>query len=290
MESNPPGALDRAAVVALLFEAGSILKQPRSNEAIDRSGAAKNEYGDIVNDLDYAVQTLLFKRLKEADRTHVFVGEEDIGGGCLSKFPEPVDPNTIYCTLDPIDGSKNWSIQNSDYAITVGWQRGREVIYGIIYMPVSGTIITAGTDSDLTITRVAVWTDTICHMAAGPSKSYDPDNIRVGFGLGKIKTQAEQAKFLTAISTVTTELTRYGCASKSLLEILEGRLDAYLSLKEAWTNIAPWYAILKKTGLVVNVDPATLNLNTPFCLVVATGEFMENHLQPGSDLEKCLKN
>lgn len=279
MASTPPVDLDIPALQALLEEAGHLIPQ-RSSIRDDKTKSTKNDFGEVVNPEDFAVQKFLHQRLKTMHPDHAFVGEEEIGGGCATVFEEPMDPKKFVWTIDPIDGSNNFRNGKPDYAIAIGLQRGREPIFGMAYMPASGRIIMGGTH----------WPTTIDNKPLPKLKSYDPDNIRVAFGLGKRKPEAERQHFVSQVQAVTDEFLRPGCASVSITKVLLGEDDAYLSLKEAPTGINGWLAILLNTELEINVQLATLNQNEPCCLSIATRDFAANHLQPGSELAKCLEN
>lgn len=228
------------------------------------------------------IQRILYEGIRALFPTHTIVGEEDIGAGCATVFPEPVDPQQWIWTIDPIDGSANWRKEAGEFAIVIGLQQGRTPVLGIAYLVDSGHTIIGGSN----------WPTTIDGERLAPPKPYNPTHITIAYGLGKRKPEQEREYFLSQIRNVTTvdKISRPGCASASIAKVLRGELDAYLSLKEASTNLNGWLAILANTNLEVNVDLATLNQNEPFCFSLTTQGFAAAHLQPGSTLTKCLEN
>ena len=77
---------------------------------------------------------------------------------------------------------------------------------------------------------------------------------------------------------------RYSCASYSFLQVFNGAMDAYISMKERWTNIAPLYHFAEILGYYISIDINTVPKNEDFTLALATPQFAKNHLNEGSEL------
>lgn len=286
--ASPPPTIDTEHLEVCLKGAGNFLRTRAYNNAV--RGKSKNTFKEVVTDEDHEVQKMLYEALKRKYPDFVFVGEEDIGNGCLTEFPEPLDEHKVYCTLDPIDGSANYATTTTTrYAITVGFQKGSKPFFGMVHFPgLKDLFIMGGTGYPVTIKGGSL----------NPPRNYDAKNIHLAYGEGNRKPEAERKKFANLIMSLAEDYARFGCASFSLLQVLQGNCDGYVSLKEKWTNICPWQAILSgipsdgngNRKWKINVDPAELNLNEPFCMAVATHDFWEAHLKPGSDLAACLKN
>lgn len=286
MASSLPYGLDIAPLLAVLIQAGEIFKRPKSDTDAEVVGVAKNVAGDVVNDRDNDLQRFLVSRFRELNPDHTYVGEEDIGTACATSFPIPFPSGQTICAIDPIDGSNNWSKGSKDCAITVGWCHEQQLVLGIVYFPFSGEFIVGRPGLEVTIKEVPL-----------PSlKPYDPNNIRVAYGVGKLRTAEEVAAFKEHLAGVAQNLVRPGCASVSTKRVLCGECDAMISLKEVLTNVLPIFAIVKQLqaegrDLYVSAD---LNnpekyANRPFALAITTGEFARKHLKTGSPLAGWLE-
>lgn len=249
---------------------------------------AKNAIGEIVNTIDLDLQKFIVDELAKLSPEAIFVGEEAIGEGCLTEFPSAMDKTRFYWVVDPIDGSANFQKGVRRLGITIGRQTGPMPHFGIVYVTLQET--PSAELKEWFITGHNGIAPTISDGTKIEPKPYDRNSLSLLFGLGKRKPQDERDRFEAIVLSLAYKTERPGCASYSILQVLTGKHDAYLSLKEVWTNIAPWYAILQNSGFYHNLDQTLMNSNKPFCMVVATHEFANNHLQPGSDLATCLEN
>lgn len=289
------------AIEALLEKNGDHLN--RVQQQYSGRGSSKNKQGDALTDADIDVQQDIYEELKEKHPDFVFVGEEKIRGGCLKKFPTPLDPGTVYCSIDPIDGTNNFMNNSPDFAINVGFQLGYKPFFGIAYYPKTKTLVMGGPHTPTTIN----------HKPVNPPRRYNKTDIRVGYGVGKLKPEEERKRYTALVTTTYPEHTRPGCLSVSVLKFLSGEIDFNGSLKEKWTNYVTWCAILlgyftkvevegdddaasekerearaRQWDWVINIDPTALNLNLAFCLYLATPDFEGHELGPDSKIAECL--
>ncbi len=114
-------ALDVARQVAL--EAGALLRQRFNSEL----RIAKKGRANIVTDVDYAVEQLVTERLRAEFPACAILAEES-GKGGASKAEHT-------WIVDPLDGTRNYSIGVPYYAVTMALAQGDTVLLGVTYDP-----------------------------------------------------------------------------------------------------------------------------------------------------------
>lgn len=236
-----------------------------------------------MNEKDLEVQKNIYEAAKQKFPEAVFIGEEDITGGCLKRFPERLDVETTYIFIDPCDGSNNYKNNSHDYATTIAVYKGYSPILGIVYLPMLDILITGGPQFPATINGAPI----------EGLRPYNADDVRLGYGLGKRKPKKTIANFMSYITHITEEHFRYGCLSVSLYRWLNGELDFYASLKEEWYKVSAWYAILSglpQESWITNIDPPKLDFNEAFSFTVSTSTAAKVHLQPESNFVNVMKD
>ncbi len=83
--------------------------------------------GDFVSIADKKAEEILYKELKKARPSYGFIMEE---GGVIPGEDEHT------WIIDPLDGTTNFLHGLPHFAISIGLQKGKEIIAGIIYDPV----------------------------------------------------------------------------------------------------------------------------------------------------------
>ncbi|RGP76497.1 inositol monophosphatase [Fusarium sporotrichioides] len=242
----------------------------------------KNDFGEAVTILDIVIQKYFARALRKDHSDHTLVGEEDTPGVCLSKFPSPISDDANIWLIDPVDGSKFLQVNSTNCSTILGYQKGLTPILGAACMIDNAKFIIGGKYWPVTINRQPVPAPAPCNEA----------NIKIGYGLGKRKSQEVRDLFMDELKHITPEekLVRLGHLTNSARALLEGQIDAYLSLKEEWYKCGAIYAILTKAGYVTNINPKTLNINDAFSAWFAKPDFAAKYLQPGSILAKCMEN
>ncbi|MCJ9672153.1 hypothetical protein MOV65_19490 [Neorhizobium sp. SHOUNA12B] len=137
-----------------------------------------------------------------------------------------------------------------------------------------------------------------------PPKTYDPDDIRLEFNIGKKMAKDKRAAFIKAVEEFSKGTGPHGCVSLSALDYLQGQIDAFFARGLSLWMIAALFAIFvqseqeEKNKPVFMVDGLladenlfkNLNLAGSFSLVIATQDYAKNKLQPDSELMTLMKN
>lgn len=293
-----PLDLDLTAIENLMCQAGDKLIS-LLHTSPPQAGEVKNAIGDAITPADYEIQKLLFEKLRTWFPDHGFIGEEETDDGCYTSFP-PIDKRALFIwTLDPIDGTKNYQTHLLDCAVVIGLLKENEPIFGAAYILSSKTLIMGGKYWPVTIDgsplthlplrRKGSFSCGFSEIASMVLPWYTHKKRRLAYGLGRMRSESDQSAFMSLLQSLASNLERPGSASVSILSVLTGRSDGYLSLKEVPTKITGWYAIVSQISwLYLSIDFQSLDLNQPFCLAITTLEFAREYLQCGSELADWL--
>jgi len=119
------------AARALILEAGDILRRRFHSELRVRSKGRAN----IVTDVDHEVERFLVGRLREEFPGFGVLAEESGRGG---------DAGAEYTWIvDPLDGTRNYSLGVPHYAVTFALARGQDVLLGLTYDPARNELFAA---------------------------------------------------------------------------------------------------------------------------------------------------
>ncbi|HYO82837.1 MAG TPA: inositol monophosphatase family protein, partial [Bryobacteraceae bacterium] len=122
-----PATVESAAAIAR--EAGAILLQYLNRVSFELKG----EY-DLVTEADRASERLIVERLRAAFPDHGIIGEEGTDHAPSSEYRWYVDP---------LDGTTNFAHGFPMFNVTLGLERGDELIGGVIYDPLRDEMFTA---------------------------------------------------------------------------------------------------------------------------------------------------
>jgi myo-inositol-1(or 4)-monophosphatase len=93
---------------------------------LDESQIEVKGYKDVVTALDKQIERMYVKEIKKKYPDHGIIGEEG-----TSDNPE----GGFVWVLDPLDGTRNYTIQVPFYATTICLMQNNEPVVGVIYVP-----------------------------------------------------------------------------------------------------------------------------------------------------------
>lgn len=278
MTSEPIASHD---LIAALQKAANILKIARTNRTAITDFWRKDDDENIVTGTDIDVQVAITNHLLFHNFRGLIIGEENVmvatNNTCLEIFPENIAADEFVAIIDPIDGTKNWT-EGSIYAITLALQHGNTIKFAAVHFPTCNTTYHSINSKIMAInggTYVPVF------------KPFDRCYISICYGVGKKLSDHERTSFVYILCKLNQGRdvpVRYSCASYSFLQVFNGAMDAYISMKERWTNIAPLYHFAEILGYYISIDINTVPKNEDFTLALATPQFAKNHLNEGSEL------
>jgi myo-inositol-1(or 4)-monophosphatase len=175
--------------------------------------------GNFVTAADRHAETILHGELTKARPGYGFLGEE---GGRR----EGTDKTHTWI-VDPLDGTTNFLHGLPHFAISIGLERDRTIVAGLIYNPANDEMFTAerGKGAFLNDRRIRVAARrrlADCAVACGLPH----------YGRGDLELSRRE---LARVQEKVAGLRRFGAAALDLAYVAAGRFDAY------WErNLSPW--------------------------------------------------
>ncbi len=191
--------------------------------------------GDFVSIADKRAEDTLYKELKKARPTYGFIMEE---GGVIKSEGE--EEHTWI--IDPLDGTTNFLHGLPHFAISIGLQKGKEIIAGVIYDPVKDELFYAEkgggafvNDRRLRVSNRSHLTDAL--IATGiPSANHT------------METHAQFHKASLKIAPSVAGIRRLGSAALDMAYVAAGRYEAYWEEGIKSWDIAAGIVIVKEAG------------------------------------------
>ena len=190
--------------------------------------------GDFVTVSDKKVEKILIDELQRARPNYSILSEEI---GLIKKDEE------FKWIIDPIDGTANFLHGIPHFGISIGLERNKEIICGIIYDPIKNEMFFAekGNGSYLNDQRMRVSArsklmDCIIFTGGPTYKSNDED---------KKLSLKEYEKFS---SKVGIPLRKMGSASLDMAYVAAGRCDGFWQRNLNYWDIAAGIILVKEAG------------------------------------------
>ena len=213
--------MHRSAILNVMTTA--VYKAARSlvrdfNE-IEHLQVSKKGLGDFVSTADHRAEKILIQELSKARPDYSFLLEET---GAI----EGKDPHHRWI-VDPLDGTTNFLHGIPHFAISVALQKGKQIVAGMIYNPITDELYWAekGDGAYLNKRRLRV----------SGRRHLDEALVATGIPYGNT---GDRKKFLSAAERVMPRiagLRRFGAAALDLAFVAAGRYDAYFE-----EDICPW--------------------------------------------------
>ena len=188
--------------------------------------------GDFVTMSDKKVEKILIDELQKARPDYSILSEEV---GLIKKDEE------FKWVIDPIDGTANFLHGIPHFAISIGLEKNKEIICGIIYDPIKDEMFVAekGNGSYLNNQRVRV------------SSRSKLNNCMVVTG-GPRRDSSEREKVIEEYkrfsSTVDIPIRKMGSAALDMAYVAAGRFDGFWQRNLNYWDIAAGIIIVKEAG------------------------------------------
>lgn len=232
-------------------EAGSILMR---HFGTVRSGTAKNQRGDVVTQADLESERHIISRIREAYPDHSILAEES--------GMHDVDEGEYTWVIDPLDGTKNFTLGIPFFCVSIAVLRGRRAVAGVVYDPVHDDMFYAVEGAG-------------AYLNGSPIRVSDQDDIElmivnVAWSLNEYEG-GNFSPYAVKIVDRTDYFRRLGSAALVKSYVACGRLDAAVSVKLRPWDVAAAALIVREAGGVVSdfrgepLDP----LHDPVDIVVA---------------------
>ena len=210
---SPSGAPAVDIATEILMESGRILIS-RFNE--NNSVRNKLGNGDIVTDADIIVEHSIIAQLMRHFPDDGFVAEES----------DPVEGNSGFVwVVDPLDGTRNYSMHIPFFCTTLALTRNEEVLMGLTYDPMRGELFKAikGKGSFLNQSPVR------------PSRKKVLSEAMISYDLGNLEHAAFALEMLVNVIPKIGSTRLLGSAALGLAYAACGRTDIYFH-----NSLMPW--------------------------------------------------
>ena len=188
--------------------------------------------GDFVTNCDKKVEKILIEELQKA-RPNYSILSEEIG--------EIKNDESFKWIIDPIDGTSNFLHGIPHFAISIGLERDKEIICGIIYDPIKDEMFSAekGNGSYINNQRMRVSSRSKlkdCIIFTGGPK----------YGSGNIKISMEEYEKFS--SKVLIPIRKFGSGALDMAYVAAGRCDGYWTRNLNYWDIAAGIILVKEAG------------------------------------------
>lgn len=239
----------------------------RDFNELEHLQVSRKSLGDFVSTADHRSEKILVTELQKARPDFGFLLEES---GEI-----PAKDSDSRWIIDPLDGTTNFLHGIPHFAVSIGLQKGKEVIAGVIYNPITDELYWAekGVGVYLNQRRLRV----------SGRKRLDESLIGIGSPYGTHGDPAHFARSTQKLLPFVAGVRRMGAASLDLAFVASGRYDAYFE-----THLQPWdiaagiLMVKEAGGYVSDLDGKDIFPESPSVLAANTNIF--------GDLSKLLKN
>jgi myo-inositol-1(or 4)-monophosphatase len=205
---------------------------------------------DFVSAADLRSEKTLRHELHKARPTYGFLMEE---GGAV----EGSDPEHRWL-IDPLDGTTNFLHGIPHFAISIGLERGGEIVAGVVYDPIKDEMFWAekGAGAYLNDQRIRV----------SSRRKLEDAVLATGIAPQRGSSSADRAVFVAQIDAAlaaTAGVRRFGSASLDLAYVAAGRYEGFWEHHlSAWDIAAGIVLVREAGGYVSEIDGGSDMLRT----------------------------
>lgn len=174
-------------------------------------------FNEIVTEVDVMAEKKIISILREKFPDHQILAEES--------GLEKTDSEYQWI-IDPLDGTKNYSIRHPFFNVSIGLVKSKEIILGVVYAPVTDELYVAekGKGSFLNGEKISV------------SDNNDFSKTFVTYCHGKQKKDIEEILAIMKETRLDVqEMTRFKASALELAYLAAGRVDVFIH-----NNMSPW--------------------------------------------------
>ena len=188
--------------------------------------------GDFVTNCDKKVEKILIEELQKA-RPNYSILSEEIG--------EIKNDESFKWIIDPIDGTSNFLHGIPHFAISIGLERDKEIICGIIYDPIKDEMFSAekGNGSYINNQRMRV---------SSRSKLKDCIIFTGGPKDGSTNKELSMKEYNKFSSKVIIPIRKLGSGALDIAYVAAGRCDGMWSRNLNYWDISAGIILVKEAG------------------------------------------
>lgn len=189
--------------------------------------------GDFVSTADKKAENVIYTELKKARPSYGFIMEE---GGKIESQDE------YTWIIDPLDGTTNFLHALPHFAISIGLQKGTELIAGVVYDPIKDELFYAekGGGAFLNERRLRV--------SARNQLSESVLATGIPYALHDAETMKQFQNILERLMPLTAGLRRFGAAALDLAYVAAGRFEGFWDRPLASWDMAAGIVLVREAG------------------------------------------
>jgi 3'(2'), 5'-bisphosphate nucleotidase len=88
----------------------------------------------LVTEADHASEMLIVAGLREATPEIPVIAEEEVAAGAM------IEPGPCFWLVDPLDGTREFTDGNDDFAVNIGLVRDDRAVLGVVGVPATGEL------------------------------------------------------------------------------------------------------------------------------------------------------
>jgi len=198
---------------------------------VEKLQVSKKGPGDFVTNSDKRTEKIIINELSLARPDYSFLAEESGSSGKSNEFR---------WIIDPIDGTTNFLHGIPYFAISIGLEKNKEIICGMIFNPITNEMFYAekGKGAYLNNSRIRVSSrkniDECVLLTGGPILSYK--NKEIFF------------KEYESVSRRVAATRKFGSSALDLAYLASGRCDAVWERNLNYWDVAAGIVIVKEAG------------------------------------------
>lgn len=220
---------------------------------------------DVVTEADLISNTIMSTAIREEFPDHGIISEE---------LPEDrkVREKEYIWTLDPLDGTKNFSTERPIFAVMASLLQNKKPILSAIYFPITKSLLWSKKGSGAYLNDAKIQ----CSARNSLTNSYGEARQRESIELNENEVLKKSLTFLKSSLKTPFSFDDVHCIADATLQIATGNRDWLVISKSHLWDIAPAVLILEESGCKV-----TDGLNNPFSisttsLVASNGTLHKN--------------
>ena len=210
--------------------AGKILKENIGNSINIQT---KNDF-DYVTEIDKKCEEQIINLIKEHFPDHSILAEE-------SGYSDKKSDNLWI--IDPLDGTTNFIHNTPHCAVSIAFERKKEIILGVIYDPFRDELFYAEKEKGAYCNNKQIYT----------SNQHDISHCLVATGF-PFRNRDILTKYLNVFAEIFLQVSgirRTGSAALDLAYVACGRYDGFWELKLCPWDVAAGSIILKEAGGII---------------------------------------
>ncbi|EOT4862583.1 TPA: inositol monophosphatase family protein [Streptococcus pyogenes] len=198
----------------IIKEAGLFIKSKMS-EQLDIQ--VKTQFDDLVTNVDQETQQLLMDRIHQTYPCDAILAEEN-------DVRHPINQGNVW-VIDPIDGTVNFIVQGSQFAVMIAYYEQGIGQFGLIYDVMADQLLAGGGDFEVTLNGDKL-----------PAYQEKPLELSlIGCNAGMF---ARNDRNLAHLIAKTLGVRVYGGAGICMVKVMKQELLAYFSFIQPWDYAA----------------------------------------------------